>query len=89
MAKYRKISKVVEAEQFNYIDGISGPKTTELAQSLGLSTNGPSVLWEVTTAQGWKIVYSGYWIVTQSDGRKYVYKQEEFAQIYEPVPEGE
>ena len=43
MAKYRKKPVVIEATQFNYIDNIDGPKTCELAKSLGLSRNGTSL----------------------------------------------
>ncbi len=54
MAKYR-LREQIEAHQFNYIDGIDGPKTIQHAKSLGLSRNGDgriSKIWEIRSAVG-------------------------------------
>ena len=75
MPKYRKKPVVIEATQFNYIDNIDGPKTCELAKSFGLSRNGPSLLWEIKTAEGWRIMYSGDWSITDAQGQNTVASQ--------------
>lgn len=49
---FRKKPIVVEATQFNYIDGIDGQMTVAKATSLGLSRNGSSKLWEIETLEG-------------------------------------
>ena len=87
MAKYRKKSDVVDAIQFNYIDNFDGPKTCELAKSLGLSRHGTSALWEIQTPRGWHIVYSGDWIITNAEGEKLVCEISGFETLYEPVKE--
>ena len=85
MAKYRKKSEVVDAIQFKYIDGCNGPLTCDLAETLGLSRNGPSKLWEVLTSKGWRIVEHSFWILTSSNGAKSVIGPGLFDSIYEPV----
>ncbi len=85
MAKYQKKPVVIDATQFNYIDNIDGPRTCELAKSLGLSRNGPSLLWEIETPKGWHIIRSGDWIVTNTQGEKSICKPEPFEILYEPA----
>ncbi len=79
---YYKKPETVMAVQFNYIDNIDGPKTCELAKSLGLVRNGPSLLWEFNTSQGWRIVPSGYWIITDILGSKFLRNAEAFEWEY-------
>lgn len=85
MAKYRKKPVVIEATQFNYIDNIDGPKTCELAKSLGLSRNGSSLLWEIKTPVGWCIMYSGDWLITDAKGQKHRCGSSIFETTYEPA----
>lgn len=87
MNLYRKKSDAVKAVQFNYIDGIDGPKTHKLAQSLGLSTHGTSVLWEIHTTFGWHIVDHRDWILTNTGGGPWciVLHDEAFKATYEPL----
>ena len=87
MAKYREIPVVIEATQFNYIDNIDGPKTCELARSLGLSRNGPSLLWEIQTPEGWCIMYDGDWLITDPKGNKHRCARKDFKTRYEPATE--
>jgi len=55
--------------QFNYIDGIDGQETRKHAKSLGLSQNeGHSLLWEIQSISGWKIVNHGDWILSADRG---------------------
>lgn len=72
--KYVRIEDVVEAEQFNYVgEDIESQGTITLAESLGLSRNlYASKLWELSTPQGWRIVYSGDFIITKANGQKEV-----------------
>jgi hypothetical protein len=61
-------NQVWNAIQFEYIDGIDGPKTVKYAEGIGLSRNGDggiSKLWEIKTESGWKIVDHGDWILSQ------------------------
>ena len=83
--KFRKKPVVIDAIQFNYIDGINGLKTIALAQSLGLSRNGSSLLWEIETLEGWHIVKDGDWIITGVKGEKYACKPDIFELTYEPA----
>ena len=85
MAKYRKKPVVIEATQFNYIDNIDGPKTCELAKSLGLSRAGSSLLWEIQTPGGWCIMYSGDWLITDTKGNKHHWSHEDFEATFEPA----
>ncbi len=86
MAKFRKKPVIIEATQFNYIDNFDGPKTCELAESLGLTRNLPySKLWEVKTLEGHHIVSDGDWIITGVKGEKYPCKPDIFEWTYEPV----
>ena len=85
--KYVKIDSVLDVEQFNYVDGdIESPGTISLAESLGLSRNLPhSKLWELHTRYGWKIVYSGDYVVTRPNGEKEAIVREEFEEDYAPL----
>ena len=84
--KFRKKPVVIEATQFNYIDGIDGEKTKTLATSLGLSVNkGVSKIWEIPTLEGWHIVRDGDWIITGIKGEKYACKPDIFELTYEPA----
>ena len=85
MAKYRKKSVVIDAIQFEYRDGCDGPLTCDLAETLGLSRNGPSKLWEVLTSKGWRIVEHSFWIVTDPNGEKRVFGPGLFEALFEPV----
>lgn len=82
--KYVRIEDVVEAEQFNYVDGdIESQGTITLAENLGLSRNLPaSKLWELNTSQGWKIVYDGDFIITRANGQKEVVSPDIFYHDY-------
>lgn len=87
--KYRLKSTSVDAVQFKNPGSGDEPETTELARSLGLSRNGTSLLWEIKTSYGWRIVYHNHWIVT-SDGsfgskQVTVYNPEDFEELYELV----
>ena len=54
----------VNAIQFQYIDGPSGPKTRALAEVLGLSRHRSSQLWEARiVGEGWQIVWPTNWAV--------------------------
>ena len=89
MPKYRSFA-IVEAEQFNYIDGIDGPQTIEHAKSLGLSRNGDggiSLIWEVRTYQGWHIVRDGDYLSLETDGTKLVFEKDQFESRYELIVE--
>ena len=64
-------TSIWEAVQFNYVDGIDGLETIELAKSLGLSRNGDggiSKIWEIDTVSGWRIVDDGDWILSAPRG---------------------
>lgn len=94
------LKAIVSADQFNYIDGIDGPKTVEQAEKLGLSRNGNgliSKIWELKAHQGhgslgWEIVNHEDWILTwKYNGlplRKTVCTKDEFERTYEVVPRG-
>ncbi|MBW2622639.1 MAG: hypothetical protein JRD68_07015 [Deltaproteobacteria bacterium] len=85
MTKYRKILPPVEAVQFNYVDGdCDSDGTVALAADLFLTRNGPSKLWELRTRKGWRIIYSGDWIVTSIDGDKEIVGNDHFGERYEP-----
>ncbi len=79
---YHKKPETVEAIQFNYIDSIDGPKTCELAKSLGLTRRGSTLLWELKTYQGWRIVRSGFWIITDILGSKFLRNADAFEREY-------
>lgn len=84
MPKYRTKPEFVEAIQFNYVDGVcDSPETVELAQSLNLSRNGSSKLWELHSVEGWRIVYSGDYIITDAQGYRRRWSQELFEKFYE------
>lgn len=83
---YIRKSDKVQAVQFNYIDGIDGKKTHELAKRLGLSQNVPaSAICEIETRDGWKSVYDEYWIITTVSGYKEVCNSDRFKELFEPV----
>ena len=83
--KFRKKPVVIEAIQFNYIDGINGLKTIALALALGLSRKGSSKIWEIETLEGWHIVSNGDWIITGVKGELYPCKPDIFELTYEKV----
>lgn len=83
--RFRKKPVVIEAIQFNEIDGIDGLETCKLAKSLGFSRNGPSLLWEIKTLEGWHIVSNHDWIITGVKGERYPCKPDIFELTYEPV----
>jgi hypothetical protein len=73
-----------KAIQFNLIDGIDGPLTQQLAQSLGLSQNKPSsTLWEIKIKGSWKITNHSDWIIFNDQNTIIdIYTNEEFNQNY-------
>ena len=84
--KFRKKPVVVEATQFNYVDGdCDSLQTIALALALGLSRNGSSKIWEIETLEGWHIVSDGDWIITGVKGELYPCKPDIFELTYEPV----
>jgi len=88
MEKFKKKPTVIEATQFNYIDGFDGVETCKLAESLGLSRKRPfpySKCWEIETVKGWYIVYDGYWVITDVLGDKYPCNPEVFELTYEAI----
>ena len=88
--KFRKKPVVIEAIQFNYIDGdCDSLQTIALATALGLSRNGSSKIWEIETLEGWHIVSDGDWIITGVKGEKYACKPDIFELTYEPIEEKE
>ena len=86
-------NQILTAEQFLFIDGIDGIKTSARAEELGLSVNGPgnSKLWELESwdnySKGWEIVDHSDWILTGYDGRKYVKTHKEFMKNYVLISE--
>jgi len=88
--KVRKKPVIVDATQFNYVDGIDGIETVKFATALGLSRNGPvSKLWELKTLEGWRIVKGGDWIITGIRGEKYTCPPYIFSMTYEPWSDSE
>ena len=83
MSKYRR-KEQYEAVQFLYIDGIDGPETIKRAEELGLSRNGVSLIWEIHTKWGWKIVEHGSYIMTVGNDISVIYR-ERFEELYESV----
>ncbi len=89
LTKYRRRTPIVEAAQFNYIDGIDGPETRRLAKFLGLSRNkGFSLLWatsvwEALMTGSWRTVTHGDWIVIDGEGARTVCEHDVFESMYE------
>ena len=84
--KYSYMNKPVDAIQFKYIDGNDGPKTTELANKLGLkrSKNFPD-FWEVQTYLGWKKISNEDWIIKDENGIVCILRNKEFDKVYKKI----
>jgi hypothetical protein len=84
--RYRKKGEVF-AVRFLYIDNIDGKETIKFAKSIGLSRNGDggiSLLWEIQTQTGWKIVNHGDYVV-DNNGVISVMNERDFEATYEAV----
>ena len=69
------------AEQFKCVDGIYGEETKKLALSLGLVKAPHSVVWEVETSEGWRIVGDGDWVISKNGAAVKIVKDREFKGI--------